>query len=293
MRVLGRGVLLACTLAACGHNLHYLQRASARAIIPTPHPDSVKISDIHGSIGLPRRWVATTHGGVYDCSIEAGEQQPICSKRKQPAADSLIRLPLRVHLLEASGVELITTTRTPAAIDTLVAVANGVWAQAGIQWYLESVFREAAPEGGVLEQMIAGTIRRSREALVSIAPTGRLLRPGWNLFMIRDFGPIGGGVFYSEISGILLAERGYGYELPPAGRGGTTLAHELGHSLGLFHVACDSTRNIMANACGEPGQLRSLTAQQIATARTQARLGQPSSERFERRGTQLRLSTGD
>ena len=27
--------------------------------------------------------------------------------------------------------------------------------------------------------------------------------------MIRDFGPIGGGVFYSEISGLLLAERGY------------------------------------------------------------------------------------
>lgn len=202
-----------------------------------------------------------------------------------PVADSTIRLPLRVHLLEAPDAEHVTTTRTPAAIDTMLDVANGVWAQAGIQWYLESVFREAAPNGVVLEQIIAGTTPPTREALVSIAPTGRLLRPGWNLFMIRDFGQVGGGVFWAELSGIMLGERGYGYELPASGRGGTTLAHELGHSLGLAHVPCDSTRNIMANACGEPGQPRRLTPEQIATAREQARSGRPRGERFERSGT--------
>ena len=224
------------------------------------------------------RVLAITALSLVACGLSGSDAsfvQGSVSAERRPSADSVIRLPLRVHLLETPGVQVVTTTRTPAGIDTMLVVANGVWAQAGIQWYVESVFREDAPNGDILEQMIAGTTPRTRQALVSIAPTGRLLRPGWNLFMIRDFGPIGGGVFYAEISGILLAERGYGYELPPSGRGGTTLAHELGHSLGLVHVACDSTRNIMANACGEPGQSRRLTAQQIATALGQARLGQP------------------
>lgn len=85
MRALGRGVLLACTLAACGHNIHARQRATARAIIPTPHPDSVTISDVRGPIGLPRRWVALTTSGVYDCSIEArGRAADL--REAQPAA---------------------------------------------------------------------------------------------------------------------------------------------------------------------------------------------------------------
>jgi hypothetical protein len=84
MRVLSRGVLLVCALAGCAPNIHYLQRASARAIIPTPHPDSVKISNIQGPIGSPDKWIATTPSGVYDCSIEAGEQQAICVKRNPP-----------------------------------------------------------------------------------------------------------------------------------------------------------------------------------------------------------------
>jgi hypothetical protein len=53
------------------------------------------------------------------------------------------------------------------------------------------------------------------------------------------------------------------------------LAHELGHSLGLEHVPCDSTRNIMANGCWSPSRLSTLTADQIQRARKQATLGAP------------------
>jgi hypothetical protein len=60
---------------------HGLQRASARVIAPTPYPDSVKITEIHSSITGDKRWVATLPGGVYDCTQEGGERQPICVKR--------------------------------------------------------------------------------------------------------------------------------------------------------------------------------------------------------------------
>lgn len=63
-----------------GMNLH---RASARAIVPTPNPDSVTISEVRHRATISR-WVATTRDGVYDCSIEADEKVPICSKRQPP-----------------------------------------------------------------------------------------------------------------------------------------------------------------------------------------------------------------
>lgn len=59
-----------------------VKRESARVITPTPHPDSVVISEIRRDIlGNPNKWVATTPSGVYDCSLAAGERHPICAKR--------------------------------------------------------------------------------------------------------------------------------------------------------------------------------------------------------------------
>jgi hypothetical protein len=49
----------------------------------------------------------------------------------------------------------------------------------------------------------------------------------------------------------------------------------LGHALGLEHEECDATRNIMANACWQPGSESALTSEQIDRARAQARLGRP------------------
>lgn len=77
------GGLVAGTLVGCMSAGMNLQRASARAIIPTPNPDSVVVSDIHHGL-TSARWVATTRSGVYDCSIETSERVPICAKRDTP-----------------------------------------------------------------------------------------------------------------------------------------------------------------------------------------------------------------
>lgn len=74
------GAFLATALVGCATLPHNPERESARAIIPTPDPDSVKISDVVHE-GLIVRWVATTNAGVYDCSLEASEKHPLCVKR--------------------------------------------------------------------------------------------------------------------------------------------------------------------------------------------------------------------
>ena len=196
----------------------------------------------------------------------------------QAPQDSLLRLPLRFHLLHSSASTNISTTRTAATIDTLVAFANTIWRQAGIQWVVESVIPEEAPTAPVLDSMITGLVPRTAERLIAFVPRERLLTPGWNVFLIRDFGPIAGGMFRPQLEGVVLAERGFGFELPANGRGGGTLAHELGHSLTLPHEKCDETRNIMANACSKPGVISSLNVAQVEAARRQAATGRPTSE---------------
>jgi hypothetical protein len=82
MRIVVFGLLLSATTMGCTVGLN-LQRASARAIIPTPYPDSVVVTEVHAGISMTR-WVATTSTGVYDCSREGDERVPICAKRGTP-----------------------------------------------------------------------------------------------------------------------------------------------------------------------------------------------------------------
>ncbi len=187
----------------------------------------------------------------------------------------MLRLPIRFHLLASRSSAALSTTRNDQDVRTLVSVANSIWKQAGIEWYIESTIREESPAGAQYDSLLAGQIPRTEANLTAFVPRDRLLQPGWNVFLIGDFGHIAGGMFRLELAGVVLAERGFGFQLPAAGRGGATLAHELGHSLGLAHVPCDSTHDIMANACWSPDVGSTLTPDQIARARQQATRGRP------------------
>jgi len=84
MRLVVFGLLV--TTAGCMSTratMEHLQRTSARAIAPTPYPDSVRISDVRRSLQMSR-WIATTPSGVYDCSQAPGEHVAICAKRSTP-----------------------------------------------------------------------------------------------------------------------------------------------------------------------------------------------------------------
>ena len=192
-----------------------------------------------------------------------------------PLHGQVIRLPVRVQLLHSNGDSAISTTYGEEQVRQLIAVANEVWRQAEIEWIVESVARVSAPRGAAFDSLVRGEIPRSRELLEKYFPEGGLLSTGWNVLLIRNFGQIAGGVFFTNLGAVALAERGFGFELAAEGRGGRTLAHELGHSLGLTHVDCEATRNIMANACWQPGFQSTLSAEQIEQARNQAKTGTP------------------
>ena len=81
MRLVVFGLLI--TTTGCTNAIMDLQRTSARAIAPTPYPDSVKISDVRRNL-MMSRWVATTPSGVYDCSIATDERVAICARRSTP-----------------------------------------------------------------------------------------------------------------------------------------------------------------------------------------------------------------
>ena len=83
MRAVVVGLFVAGTVAGCVGAGMNLRRASARAIQPTPNPDSVTISEVRHGV-VTSRWVATTRDGVYDCSIEPDERVQICAKRQPP-----------------------------------------------------------------------------------------------------------------------------------------------------------------------------------------------------------------
>src|SRR3954465_9049055 len=140
-------------------------------------------------------------------------------------ADNTLRLPIRFHLLTSFTSTALSTTRTEEDARVLLSTANNVWAQAGIEWYIEGVLREEAPNASTFDSLVAGTAPRTMANLISFVPREHLLDPGWNVFLIRDFGQIAGGMFRPEIAGVVLAERGFGFELPASERGGKTLAH--------------------------------------------------------------------
>jgi hypothetical protein len=232
-----------------------------RPRIPLP-PSTIR------SARLPYWAVALTALFLFACSDGTSPER---------GGDDQLTLSVRVHLLQDAGVPSLNTSLSDSEVRTLFDGANGIWEQGDVVWQIESIVREEPHNGEDFARALRGELPLTPALVASLLPADQLLDGGWDVYFVRDFGGLVGGIY---ISGGGVSPAVISSEVDPtglrdlAGSGPRILAHELGHSLSLFHVACSDAGNLMAPGCPR-GQRTQLTTGQVDMARLQASTGHP------------------
>lgn len=175
---------------------------------------------------------------------------PAPAKEEMP----VITLPVRIHLMQSTSLPDMHTTLVEADIHRIMGKVNKVWAQAGIQFEIESIKpAEAVPMAE--ENWLKSEFVRVK----SMVPKEVLSATGIDICYVKKVKP--NGFFYGEP--IVVKDTASLREVPegldePLPR---VTSHEIGHALGLSHR--QDTTNLMQS--GTTGF--SLNAEEIATAR--------------------------
>lgn len=168
-----------------------------------------------------------------------------------------ITLPVRIHLMQSGSIPDMHTTLVEADIRRVMGKVNRVWAQAGIQFEIESILPvEAIP--------IPDEMRMKSEfvRVKSMVPKGVLSPTGIDICYVKKVKP--NGFFYGEpivvkdTAALTEVEGGLDEPLP------RVTSHEIGHALGLEHRQ-DRTNLMQSGTTGF-----TLNAEEIATARAKA-----------------------
>ncbi len=170
----------------------------------------------------------------------------------------IISLPVRVHLVQSGAIPEMHTTLVEADIRRIFVKVNTVWAQAGIQFEIESI--------GPTQAIAPGPEAQSKLEFAQVKamiPKERLSQTVLDVCYVKKVGP--NGFFYEEL--IVVKDTASLKEVPggldePLPR---VTSHEIGHALGLQHR--QDTRNLMAS--GTTGF--SLNETEIAMARAKAK----------------------
>lgn len=171
-----------------------------------------------------------------------------------PASHPIISLPVRVHLVQSGTMPDMHTTLTEEDIRRIFGKVNVVWAQAGIQFEIESIGPTTAVE--LTPEM---RLKSEFERVHAMIPKSRLSAEAIDICYVKEVQP--NGFFYGEPIVVKdtakLREVAGGLDEPLP----RVTSHELGHALGLKHR--QDTTNLMQS--GTTGF--SLNEAEIAIAR--------------------------
>jgi hypothetical protein len=177
-------------------------------------------------------------------------------------SDEYLIVPLRIHVLRSQRYRELNCALTEADVTRILGKVNAIWAQAGIQFYLESLRREPANEthAGV------GTRHEANEALLACRPHDSLGEGMLHIYYLHRLpGGINGcclgrdAIFVQEEASLLRVEGGIDEPIP------RVTGHEIGHQLLLSHRP--ERDGLMASGCTGVR----LTDAEISRARAAAR----------------------
>lgn len=169
-------------------------------------------------------------------------------------------VPVRVHLLLAKDSPAIETTLTEDDITRILGKMNGVWAQAGLHFYLESLVRE---EANVQEISPQFGERADRRGLLGLRPAQSRATNTLHIYYLKRMSVNGicfpEAIFVKDTASLKKVAGSIDEPLPRVS------SHELGHAFTLPHR--QDTTNLMAS--GTTGTW--LNAEEINQAREAAR----------------------
>lgn len=162
----------------------------------------------------------------------------------RPVAKDVLFLPLHVHVLSAKDRPDIDCKLKDEDLQRILGKVNAVWRQAGIQFIVQPIHREAAVKIDAFdlqkEKIIAGALGHYR----LLAPPDTRDLPGLHVYYVHTLPPngvyLGGNIaFVKETASLRKVEGGIDEPLP------RVTSHELGHNLGLPHR--QNVTNLMAS----------------------------------------------